>query len=202
MLYEVITALYNFSGLNSATITQCYKLDLSGGAWTPTVTLPQPRLLASAHVVGDKIYVVGGYSSANPFTTHGQVLEYDPAGNTLTPLSSMNTPVYAAGSFVKDGRIWVLGGGTTSFQAQSDAIQIYDPAIDRWATSNSRLPLAMRSFQAEVIGDDVYLVGGYQYASHRITSYNVCYTKLLRLCAARRSCSTNRFSPAPIEWTR
>ncbi len=161
-------ALYNFSGLNSATITQCYKLDLSGGAWTPTVTLPQPRLLASAHVVGDKIYVVGGYSSANPFTTHGQVLEYDPAGNTLTPLSSMNTPVYAAGSFVKDGRIWVLGGGTTSFQAQSDAIQIYDPAIDRWATSNSRLPLAMRSFQAEVIGDDVYLVGGYQYASQGV----------------------------------
>ncbi|MBE0642973.1 MAG: Omp28-related outer membrane protein [Bacteroidetes bacterium] len=160
--------LYNFSGLNSATITQCYKLDLTGNAWTPTVTLPQPRLLASAHLVGDKIYIIGGYSSANPFTTHGQVLEYDPASNVLTPLSAMSTPVYAAGSFVKEGRIWVLGGGTTSFQAQSDAIQIYDPSVDRWTTSNSRLPLALRSFQAEVIGDDVYLVGGYQYSSQGV----------------------------------
>ncbi|MFZ1730511.1 MAG: Omp28-related outer membrane protein [Bacteroidota bacterium] len=162
-------ALYNFSGLNSATITQCYKLDLTGNAWTPTVTLPQPRLLADARAIGDKIYIVGGYSTTSPsFVTQGQVLEFDPAANTLTAKSAMNTPVYAFGSFVKDGRIWVLGGGTTSFQAQSDAIQIYDPAIDRWATSNSRLPLALRSFQVARIGDDVYLMGGYQYAAQGV----------------------------------
>ena len=156
-------ALYNFSGLNANTLTQCYKLDLSGSAWVPTVTLPKPRLLAGSHAIGDKIYLVGGYSAGSPFTTEGQVLEFDPAANSITPKSAMNRPVYGFGSFVKDGRIWVLGGGTTSFQAQTDEIQIYDPAVDRWATSNSRLPLALRAFSVAEINNEVYLVGGYQY---------------------------------------
>ena len=161
-------ALYNFSGLHSATITQCYKLDLTAGTWTTTVTLPQARLLAATQVVGDKIYILGGYSAANPFTTHGVAIEFDPVANTITQKSAMSTPVYAAGSFVKDGRIWVLGGGTTSFQAQTDAIQIYDPAIDRWAVSNSRLPLALRSFSVAEVNGEVYLVGGYQFASQGV----------------------------------
>jgi N-acetylneuraminic acid mutarotase len=161
-------ALYNFSGLNNNTITQCYKLELTGNAWTPTVNLPTPRLLAGSHLVGDKIYIIGGYSAGSPFTTQGQVLEFDPAANTITPKSAMTTPVYGFGSFVKDGRIWTLGGGTVSFQAQTDVIQIYDPAIDRWATSNSLLPLPLRSFQVALIGDDVYLVGGYQFAAQGV----------------------------------
>lgn len=161
--------VYNFSGLDqNATITQCYKFDLTGNAWTPTVTLPTPRLLAGSHLVGDKIYIIGGYSAGSPFTTQGTVLEYDPAANALTAKSAMNTPVYGFGSFVKEGRIWTLGGGTVSFQAQTDVIQIYDPAIDRWATSNSTLPLPLRSFQVALIGEDVYLVGGYQFAAQGV----------------------------------
>ncbi len=184
-------ALYNFSGLNASDgpVTLCYKMDIAAGTWTQIASLPQPRLLAMAHTVGDKIYVVGGYSTAQPFTTHGDVLEYDPATDAFTAKATMPLPVYAGASFVRDGKIWVLGGGTTSFALQTGVIQIYDPATDTWELSNTMLPQSLRSFQAANIGDNIYFVGGYRVQNNQgvyfadvykgeISGTDVTWTKL------------------------
>ncbi|MCB2205329.1 Omp28-related outer membrane protein [bacterium] len=189
-------ALYNFSGLNATDgpVTLCYKMDLTAGSWEQIASLPEPRLLAMSHTVGDKIYVIGGYSTAQPFTTHGAVLEYDPATDQFTEKSSMPLPVYAGGSFVRDGKIWVLGGGTTSFALQTGVIQIYDPATDSWELSNSMLPQSLRSFQAVCINDVIYFVGGYRVENSQgiyyanvykgeITDTDVSWTKLTDFAA-------------------
>ena len=155
-------ALYNFSGLtSSALLSSVYKLDLNTNTWEQVANMPKPRALAASAVIGDKIYVIGGYSSGNPFTTEGTVLEFDPATNRTTAKAAMPTPVYGAGCFVHEGRIWVLGGGTTSFSVQTDVIQIYDPASDTWTQSISKLPRSLRSFQSVNINGTAYFLGGY-----------------------------------------
>ena len=170
-------ALYNFSGLNASVgpTKDCYKMDIASDEWTKIASLPEARLLASSHAVGDKIYVIGGYSTSQPFTTHGQALEYDPATDTFTGKATMQLPVYGAASFVHDGKIWVMGGGTTSFTLQTTVIQIYDPATDTWTVSNSMLPISLAFFDAEVIGDDVYFVGGYRVENSRAYYFQYVY---------------------------
>ena len=150
-------AIYSFSGITvqNAPFNEVYKYDIASDTWTEVLKLPTARMLGMAHTIGDKIYLVGGISVTQPFTTQGAVLEFDPATNAVTEKASMLSPVYAGGSFVHDGKIWVLGGGTTSFQVQTSVIQIYDVATDTWTVSNTLLPQGLRSFSAEVIGDDV-----------------------------------------------
>lgn len=184
-------AIYTFCGITAgnAPFSEVYKYDIASDTWTEVLKLQTPRMLAMAHTIGDKIYIVGGYSTANPFTTHGEVLEFDPATNTVTEKAKMLSPVYAGASFVYDGKIWVLGGGTTSFQVATSVVQIYDPATDTWGVSNSMLPQTLRSFSAQVVGDDVYFVGGYNVSGGRgiyyadvykgaITGNEIAWTKL------------------------
>ncbi len=155
-------ALYNFSGLTaSALLTTVLKLDLGSNTWDQVANMPKARALAMSVVIDNVIYLIGGYSSGSPFTTEGTVLVFDPATNRFTEKARMPMPVFGAGCFVHEGRIWVLGGGTTSFQAQTDVIQIYDPATDTWTQSTSTLPRSLRSFSAVNIKGTPYFLGGY-----------------------------------------
>jgi N-acetylneuraminic acid mutarotase len=188
--------LYNFSGVNATVgpTKNCYKMDVAAGTWSQIASLPEARLLARSHAVGDKIYVIGGYSTTQPFTTHGTVLEYDPATDAFTAKATMLLPVYGHASFVRDGKIWVLGGGTTSATLQTSVIQIYDPATDTWSVSNSMLPQSQAFFSAEVVGDNAYFVGGYRvqgtqgiYYAHvykgAISGNEITWTKLTDFAA-------------------
>ncbi|MDT8323851.1 MAG: kelch repeat-containing protein, partial [Bacteroidota bacterium] len=170
-------AIYNFSGLNAqiGPTKNCFKLDIASDTWSQIASLPNARLLARSHAIGGKIYIVGGYSTTQPFTTHGDVLEYDPTTDAFTSKATMPLPVYGFASFVRDGKIWVLGGGTTSFTLQTTVIQIYDPAADTWAVSNSMLPLALAFFSAEAVGDNVYFVGGYRVQNNQGVYYDHVY---------------------------
>lgn len=155
-------AIYNFSGLTAtALLSTVYKLDLTSNTWDQVANMPKPRALAMSVVIDNMIYLIGGYSTGSPFTTEGTVLVFDPATNRFTEKARMPVPVFAAGYFVHEGRIWVLGGGTTSFQAQTDVVQIYDPASDTWTQSNSKLPRSLRSFSAVNIKGTPFIVGGY-----------------------------------------
>lgn len=159
-------AVYSFSGLTADNLPHdgAYKLDIASNTWTRVATLPAPRPLAMAEVVNGKIYIVGGYNVTTAFETYRTVLEFDPATSTFTEKAAMPVAVFGAASFVHQGKIWVLGGGTTSFQAQTDVIQIYDPATDTWTQSVSRIPAALRSFDAAVVKGFAYILGGYQVA--------------------------------------
>jgi len=161
-------AIYNFSGISSTDLlTAVYKLDIAANTWSKVADLPTPRLLACVETVGDKIYLIGGYSNGNPFTTEGAVLEFDPATNQITEKTRMSVPVYGAMTVVHDDKIWVLGGGLNSFVTQTDIIQVYDPIADRWWQSPSLLPRSLRASGAVIIRDVVYFIGGYQVANNQ-----------------------------------
>jgi N-acetylneuraminic acid mutarotase len=86
--------------------------------------MPAPREGAQANVIGGKIYVVGGNSSANDV--------YDPATDSWSTKTSM--PVapslfwgWSCASAVVDGKIHVVGANPFS-----NSHQIYDPETDSW----------------------------------------------------------------------
>jgi N-acetylneuraminic acid mutarotase len=159
--------LYVFGGLGADLRydLKCYKLNAAGGLWSAIAALPLQRALPAVQTVNGKIYIIGGYSSTNPFTVQPAVLEYDPVANTYTTKSNMPLAVFGAGSFVHDGRIWVLGGGTTAFTTSATVIQIYDPATDRWTASNSATPYTAWAQGVAVVGNTALFVGGVRYTS-------------------------------------
>ncbi|MDT8324415.1 MAG: Omp28-related outer membrane protein, partial [Bacteroidota bacterium] len=163
--------MYVFGGLggNLRFDKSCVKYDASTDSWTPIAALAENRALPVVETVADKIYIIGGYSSTNPFTVHSPVLEYDPATDSYTEKASMFMPVFGAGSFVYGGRIWVLGGGTSAFATSSNAIQIYDPATDSWTFSTSLTPYASWATGVTLAGDVPLYVGGVRYVSGRGT---------------------------------
>jgi len=164
-------AMYVFGGLggNLRFDKSCAKYDPSTDSWTPIAALADNRALPVVQSVGDKIYIIGGYSSTNPFTVHSPVLEYDPATDTYAEKASMFMAVFGAGSFVHEGRIWVLGGGTSAFTTSSNAIQIYDPVTDAWTFSTSLTPYASWATGVALADGVPLYVGGVRYVSGRGT---------------------------------
>jgi N-acetylneuraminic acid mutarotase len=157
--------VYVFGGLTASIEATSYKYNVGTSTWSSIVPMPKQRALPMVQAVGEKIYIMGGYSSGNPFTTEAPVFIYDPVQNTYSTGANQPTPTFGGASFVHDGKIYLLGGGRTSFQTQTDAIQIYDPATDSWAVSSSVLPRAIRAFGAAVVNGTVYMVGGYVFAT-------------------------------------
>jgi hypothetical protein len=83
-------------------------------------------------------------------------------------------PGVATGS---DGRLYVMGG--RSGANPTSAVDIYDPALDKWTTSAHPMPTARSTFGAVAIGPRIYSIGGYvqgpqfSYASPTVEAFDV-----------------------------
>ena len=170
--------VYIFGGLDGTRHfdTQCYKFDLGTSMWSGIASLPVQRGLPAVQAVNGKVYIIGGYSAVNPFAVQKPVLEYDPVTDTYTEKADMPMPVFGAGSFVSNGRIWVLGGGTTAFTTSTNAVQIYDPALDQWTFSTSLTPYASWATGVVYAANTVMYVGGVRYTAGRGTYGAWAYT--------------------------
>ncbi len=153
--------VYVFGGQNTAIESTGFKYNVGTSTWSSVVPMPKPRAYPMVCALGEKVYIMGGVSSGNPFTTEGAVLIYDPVANSYVTGAAQPTPTFDAASFVYEGKIFVMGGGLTSTSTQTNLIQVFDPAVDAWTVSPSMLPRAMRSFGAAIVGNTVYIVGGY-----------------------------------------
>ena len=133
--------LYSFNGLKSG---KSWK-DVSNIAYACSVAksecetiagIPggEGRLASAAVTVGDKIYILGGYSVAEneDEVTSPQVHSYDPATQTYKRLSDMPTPVDdAVVAAYKDRYIYVISGWQN--EANVSVVQIYDTQSDSWS---------------------------------------------------------------------
>ncbi len=85
----------------------------------------------------------------------------DPGVAAWDPYGAPN-PIHRAeypGAVVGD-RFFVFGGFTGTELAASYRVDVYDPAADRW-DSAADLPTNVTHNMTAVVGDDVWLVGGY-----------------------------------------
>ena len=121
------------------------------------------RIWPTAEVVGDKVYIIGGYDE-NGAIAENQSYDLSKIYPQLDPLEDVQKfadtpfPVFYMGSTVYNNEIYVFGG-TLKDRTQSDKVQKYDPSTDIW-TQLSPMPTS-RNVDVVAYNEKIYAVGGY-----------------------------------------
>ena len=156
-------------------IDNAWEYDPAADSWKALASMPTKRGSPVAAVVGGKIYVIGGATTApgatepivhpaRPHITIGTVEEYDPATNTWRARTPMPTARNHAGVGVVGGKIYVIGGRTgaafISVATNTNIVEEYDPASDSWGASKARMPSARSAVASGTYRDRIYVAGG------------------------------------------
>jgi N-acetylneuraminic acid mutarotase len=131
--------------------------------WTTQAPSPIIRAEALRAVVGDKLFVLGGFSGDDGPVVRSDV--YDPATNAWTQIADLPTRLTHAGVAVDGRDIYVAGGyvgiGDTGFNQQfgTTAVWKYNVDADAW-TAMPAMPKALAGGGAAVIGRMLHYFGG------------------------------------------
>ena len=127
--------------------------------WTYITDQPTPSAAASACVINDKIYVIGGSDGAPNFNDMDANDMYDPSTDIWDTLAPMPTPRAWLSSAVVDGIIYAIGGGYPTATNKNEA---YDPLTNTWDTTKADLLSPRRGAHAGVVDGIIYNIGGNQ----------------------------------------
>jgi N-acetylneuraminic acid mutarotase len=129
------------------------------GRWERRAEAGVVRSEVAAAVLGDRIYLVGGLTSAGPTDA---VEEYDPAADRWRTRTPLPQRVHHPAAASWNGRLYVMGGFIArgfSIWHSIASVYEYDPATDRWR-SRTAMPTARGALASVVIGDRIFAVGG------------------------------------------
>lgn len=135
-------------------------------AWESLPYMPISRAGATAHLVGNKVILIGSGGNS--------VSEYDVSNGTWTTRSPIPTARDSHGAATgPDGRIYVVGGYGTGPSQVLSSLEIYDPATDTWSTG-AQMPTA-RADLAAVFGSNgkLYAIGGFKFGPNENLGLNV-----------------------------
>ena len=131
--------------------------DPAHDVWETRPSLPVPVHHAAAAVVGDRLFVVGGYTGGRvQWTALESVYEFVAARGVWETRAPMPTPRGGLAVAVLGGRLHALGG---SADGVSNAHEVYDPAADRWTAANA-MPTARDHLAAVAFQGRVWALGG------------------------------------------
>jgi N-acetylneuraminic acid mutarotase len=147
------------------TVGTVEEYDPAANRWRSRTPMPTPRNHATAGAVNGKVYVIGGRVAAG-FISVGSnidvVEEYDPATDSWGAVRArMPSARSAMASGVHGNRIYVSGGeGQTSQMMQTfRALEMYDPAANRWTILPS-MPVSRHGLAGAVVGNRLHMVSG------------------------------------------
>ena len=168
--------IYVFGGYNSKDkFLQNWKMadrvevyDPLTDTWTRKKEMPISRFYFGLGVVAGKVYLIGGTTGLEDGQEQrmDRVDIYDPATNRWAKGRKMPTRRDPGGVAVVNSRIYVIGGegwplpqnwGEGQFLG---SIEEYDPTNRQWRKKKDMLELK-NWFSSAVVGDDIYLIGGY-----------------------------------------
>jgi hypothetical protein len=139
------------------------EFDPSPGAWTSLEPLPAPRSSHNAVVIGDRLYVVGGWTLAgeSPGTWQPDALVYDfvrpEVGWQRLPQPPFQRRALAAGH--ANGKLIVIGGMDEAADV-SQRVDVLDPQTGDWSEGPALPGEGMAGF-----GVSAWNLGGRLYAS-------------------------------------
>jgi N-acetylneuraminic acid mutarotase len=137
----------NWNGSSPFNVHEVY--DPASDTWSTRAVVPDSNTWsARAAVVGEKIYLLGGWPGGSNLNR-----EYDPERNEWTykaPIPAIFTWGHAVAAL---GNEIVVIGGTCGF-----CVQIYDAAQDSWRQGAS-IPGNRASLAAAAIGERIYVAG-------------------------------------------
>lgn len=155
-------------------IDDLWEYDPAADTWKALAPLPDKRGAAVAVESGGKIYVIGGattvegsketfiaFDAARVLNTNAV---YDPATNKWEPRKPMAVPRNHASAGAVNGKIYVIGGRAghafITFATNTDAVEEYDPAADRWSPPKRRMPTPRSGAGWGVHSGKIYVAGG------------------------------------------
>lgn len=111
------------------------RFDPTTNQWSAMPDLPEPRSSFDAVVMGDQIYVVGGWGMAGGgrSTWHETAWKLDLSQDQPQWVAISNTPFErrALALAAHDGKLFAIGGITSGGETSLET-DIYDPATDAW----------------------------------------------------------------------
>ncbi|MBU6427775.1 MAG: IPT/TIG domain-containing protein [Cyanobacteria bacterium REEB65] len=138
-------------------------------------SLVTARYLASSAVVGNSVYVIGGYTAinANPVASiERATLNADGTlGSFNTVSSALTTPRWGEASVIIGNYLYVLGGDNdvTKLSSIERAPINADGSLGSFATVSATLAQPLTYFTCEIIGSYLYAFGGTNYYGSWLT---------------------------------
>ncbi len=144
--------------------------DPATDTWAKAQSMNHARCSAAISVVNGEIYAIGGIGWPPNRDPSGRYLSslylsnvevFNPKMNQWQERTEMSVPKAAHSTSVIDGKIYVMGGYLREggeFKTLS-AIEIYDPATDRW-TQESDMLVGKSGHATEVVDGQIYIFGG------------------------------------------
>lgn len=170
--------LYAFGGFdqrgyNRGNVANTYEYNSAKNTWIErTAMISGTRSLAGAASLNGLIYVIGGITDGNPYTTTlNSTIIYDPATDTWRPGASLK---YAAShsfglAVAPDNAFYALGGEG----GEGPLTHRYDPVADRWESLSTFYSDSFRSGAGAAYSRGrLFIVGGYE-SFFNLTTQNV-----------------------------
>jgi N-acetylneuraminic acid mutarotase len=140
------------------------RFDPAAGEWHDLPPLPEPRSSHDAAVVGDTLYVVGGWRMAGPDDTvwHETAWSCDLSADQLEWKPIPNPPFQrrALSLAAFEGKLYCIGGMQES-GGPTRAVAVYDPATQSWSEG----PEVPGEKAIAGFGSAAFAVGGHLYVS-------------------------------------
>lgn len=149
-----------------------YEYDPASDTYVAKTPMPTPRRWSTVAVVGDNIYVIGGYHNSYGAVDQNEV--YDPATDTWTTKTPLPVSKYGITreNPVINGKIYVTHGLNAGFHTDN---YVYDPSTDSWEQKSSA-NYPRDGVECGVIDNKLYVVGGRaDYAGPYGVNYNEEY---------------------------
>lgn len=153
-LQSIVNRLLNRFDLVVTDVVEEY--DPATNRWTEKAPLPIPLHHTSAARVGNRLYVIGGFTPSLPHHSK-RVFVYDPSVNSWSERAPMPTPRGALATAEFNGKLFAIGG--MGDKGNSAAVEMYDPVKDTW-TSRAPIPTPRDHLATAAAGKLIYAIGG------------------------------------------
>jgi N-acetylneuraminic acid mutarotase len=192
--------LYRIGGMNARnattddqedlhSTTKFAEFDPATNEWTALAPLPAPRSSHNAVVIGERLYVTGGWTLAGPRdgTWLDDSLVYDfenpSAGWQTLPEQSIQRRALAAGEW--RGKLVALGGMDENRKV-SQRVDVFDPQSGQWSRGPNLPGKGMAGFGVSAWNLDGRLyVSGFRGQVYRLTDEGSDWEEVARLAKPR-----------------
>lgn len=150
-------SLTNIPGLTISGRVEVY--DPAAGRWNSIAPLPVGLHHAGAAVIGDRLYVAGGFTRSFLSVWHpvSTLYVYDPDQDSWSEGPSMPTARGALAVAVLDGKLYAIGGYGES--RNEGAVEAFDPETRRWS-AKAPLPTPRDHLAAAAAAGRLYAIAG------------------------------------------
>jgi len=149
--------LYAIAGATAVGVSDLVQVyDPESNGWFPRSSKPTAVSNVGGVVLGDKVYVPGGYTAEGRVTDALEI--YVPDDDLWLTGNPLPRPLCGYAIAAVEGKMFLFGGWDGARYV--DSVYVYDPATDRWMSGT---PMSQpRGFAAAAaLNGVIYLAGGY-----------------------------------------